>query len=477
MLQTRGLIGDQVKQAVAPINADTDFKVRQLEQQGKNAVDQINANTQLQIAQMNAKAQAAQLAAKKSSGGGGGGGSGGSTKATPLTGEKLQSSLVSGAEERLQPLLDQQKQTVSATQTYAQTAKGEQDKKAALQTAQGAAEQARQAASYTGQAIEGEAYNAAGGALADSPAARAARGEKVNVQAPAKKTTGLFDAKALLGKLFGGAASAPAAPVKAYTDNPLLQASMQSAAATNPSVARSQAKVAADEAAQQAKTLADTRAKLTQQSNMAGLISQLGQAGSTLRNAPRPNPITGPVSELYAKLGLSAAQQGQAVIDNPQTLRDAMIASAGPLIQQGYKISDSDILNATGLGTLFKPGMSITSISRKAEAGQPTGAAEATAAAADEKKSAADLTTQAAQKVEDATGVGIDKLKSATGLDEQGLNQLIISENFPAQVQALQTKIQNGDIDKDNWDKSLATYLRTVDPPALRAILKAMVDA
>lgn len=123
--QARGLIGDQVNLAIAPINAEADFKVRLLQQQSAGKVAEIEAQMRLDAAR--AAAAAARAGGGGGRGGGGGGGGGGGSKGT-LNATELATNL-------------------------AQTAGGNLQR--ARQTAETAmrqtAEQARQAASYAGQ--------------------------------------------------------------------------------------------------------------------------------------------------------------------------------------------------------------------------------------------------------------------------------------------------------------------------------------
>jgi hypothetical protein len=74
----RNLIPGQVDLAVAPIRAETAFKVAQIGAQGRQDIDKIDAQTRL----MQAQADLAKLAAARSGGGGRGGGGGSGPKVT-----------------------------------------------------------------------------------------------------------------------------------------------------------------------------------------------------------------------------------------------------------------------------------------------------------------------------------------------------------------------------------------------------------
>lgn len=83
--QARSLIADQTAQTVAPINAETEYKIKALTRQGQNEVDRINAQMRLDAA----RAAAAMASASR----GGGGGGGGSTKKTSISEGNLSGSM------------------------------------------------------------------------------------------------------------------------------------------------------------------------------------------------------------------------------------------------------------------------------------------------------------------------------------------------------------------------------------------------
>jgi hypothetical protein len=95
----RSLIPGQVELAVAPIRAETSFKVAQIGQAGREKVDEIDAQTRLAQIQLEA-AKAKAAAAARGRGGGGGGGGG---KAAAISASNLKSALAEGAQQQLAP--------------------------------------------------------------------------------------------------------------------------------------------------------------------------------------------------------------------------------------------------------------------------------------------------------------------------------------------------------------------------------------
>jgi hypothetical protein len=183
----RSYIPEQVRLAVAPINAQADYQVRQTQIRGEQTVAGINAETELMLAKMAAALQAAQIAAAKKAAAD----AAKAAKEKAPTAVQLRSELVEGARAAVGQAHEQ---AVALTR---QT--GEQNRLAASYTGQSAqyanrvkAEQAaaqrnwpanpnalnnemlRQAASYAGQSAQYAAMNAPKGQTAPVAQVRAA---------------------------------------------------------------------------------------------------------------------------------------------------------------------------------------------------------------------------------------------------------------------------------------------------------------
>lgn len=108
--QARGLIADQVQQTIAPINAETDYRIKALTREGQNAVDKIEAQMRLDAARA-----AFEEANRGGRGGGGGGGGGGSSSKGKLNDGDLQAMLQSGGQSKMQRARDTAAAAVQAT--------------------------------------------------------------------------------------------------------------------------------------------------------------------------------------------------------------------------------------------------------------------------------------------------------------------------------------------------------------------------
>lgn len=120
----RGLIGDQVQQSVAPINAQSDFLIRQLEQQGANRVAELEGQLALEMARLEASLRGRGGGGGRRGGGGGGGGR------------------QMGAERSIATVAGQARQDLQATVPQVQGMQRQ------------TAEQNRQAANYTGRSVD-----------------------------------------------------------------------------------------------------------------------------------------------------------------------------------------------------------------------------------------------------------------------------------------------------------------------------------
>lgn len=396
----RSLIPGQVAIATAPIKAQSDFAVSQINAEGRAKVDEIEANKRL------AEIKAALAAASRGGGGGGGGGKG--SGGTKLTGEKLQSNLVAGAQARLGQQGERVVQAANAAPSGADAANANAGanyagKSAALWNAQheaGASPVVEVPAEQTGKGT-GNIFSRL--ALGAQQGLKSIADQAARMQSPTSRVTKPMHAPNVYDPGY-------------YTEQP------DNTAADN--VSRLQAISQALGLSMRHLQMATAPKIATYQQTIGGKPQLAADTRITSKGrGTNTAPFTGPVDPREAataafkallpgrdnipefmSYGGQSSGSREGILsgfendqDNPQYLQDLMVAAADDLTQQGFKIDPADLPGALGLGTSYKPGMTANELAA-AIAGTP-----GRQKAADEAATKTDKDTTATNKAaEDA---------------------------------------------------------------------------
>lgn len=367
----RSFIPLQTEQIVAPIRARGEFDVRQAQIAGERSVAEINANTQFATARMAAALQAAQIkaaqdAAKKKQ------------DAMKLSQGELQGQLAASALQQLTGLGEKVQSDIKATQ--------------GLGTVAGVAGALKQAATPGTQAKRMNEFEAMGlrymgqaAAAQNRPdlygAGPTPRSAFAPVTGPLSAT--LRQAQAMgPGKAWG---SPETLPPSMRTLNPTQMAAIQQSIGRGSRNITGRLGLERYAAAQGA-----TKTYLGDVSTPLGYITAKQVQGYTpeelgyLTGAPRPFQSAADVQEMLLGAPVATTDEAGNVTygTNPYAATASQLAAqiaGGRLQQQGYDITDQDILNAMGYDKMLKPGATAYDVQQQL-AGQPTAAEQITAA-------------------------------------------------------------------------------------------------
>lgn len=486
--QARGLIADQAAQAVAPINAETDFRIRSLERQGQNDVDKIEAQMRLDAARAAAAAAASRGGGGGGRGGGGGGGGGGGSLPKP-----------------------------NATELRSAMAKRSKDKMgAAIGTAQQAmrqtGEQQRQAASYTGQsanyalrqAMERNASDRPFGAPASVRAAEQAR------QAASYTGRSVQEAR---GGLLGGSGASIGQPGRSYPAAINSDPQIAAVAAAYERTARSareaiaqQGRRSPERANPLARSLAQGIAPLYFDDNASMFTPQqieqfaaspdaalysylLPEGGGAVRRIRGVDERLGGAPQ-YADQGSfrlsEMARDGEVDDLSRSAMRDAMMLSAFDMQDEGYEIDDNEILAALDDDSTWKAGSTYADVVGRSTARGDTADQQKAVDEANERYLRDD---ERDRKNDDAATE--EELTAAAELDRQtfadvtGLDPGRYSQFRPEALARMAPDVQNGinvalerEVrDRDDLIEVLAEFDYSLSSPLDRAIIDMIAES
>ena len=454
--QARGLIADQAAQTVAPINAETNFRIRSLERQGQNDVDRIEAQIRLEAAR--AAAEAAAAASRGGGGGGrggggGGGGGGGSLpkpNATELRAAMTNRSqtkmgnAIGTAQQAMRQTAEQNRQAASyagkAAQEYAL-------KQARPKVSRAQQEADRQAVAYTGRSVTAPQQRAQP-AWQQSVARKAldtvVGQQKDNLGVTAALTAGRPAAQRIAPLYFDDTQSMfTPAQIARFAQSP--DASLYSYLLPGDGATPVRRIRGVDERLGGAPQYADQGA------------FKLGElARDAAGNMIRDNRRDGEVDEL-----------------SRSAMRDAMMLSAFDMQDEGYKIDDNEILAAVDADSAWKAGSTYADVAGRS---QGRGSIADQQAAADRAAAATGevLTDEQQKMLDDQTETERQAFTQTTGLDPNKYGQwrpdqlveMIADPKFQAAVDVASTARDRDDaVRKLTEDAGLSTadpYDRTI---------------
>lgn len=521
--QARGLIADQVAQTVAPINAETDYRIKALGREGQNAVDRIEAQMRLDAA------RAAFEEANRGGGGGGGGrgggggGGGGGASLGSLNQTELRAAMTKNAQAKMGTTINVAQQAMRQT-----------------------AEQSRQAASYAGRSAQQASQQNAPRNRAQEEAARQAGSyaaasmrptsirQAENTAADRQRQEQQRQATSYLGQSRPQRADTPGpvtrsqiiersrlAPLPTAPSRSALavqEALRQAGSMTARSGGRSASQIVAESArAMAAPRRANSLAALAAGRQAAGQVSPLYLDDNApmftpeqalrfsedpdaalygyLFNEANPARRIRSVDEIlggaprYASEGSfrlrdALAMDGSVDDTARAAMRDAMQLSAFDLADQGYDITEPEIMAALDDDATWKPGSTYADVSGRAiDRGDTADQQEAIDRQISEEQKEADAAYEAMTDAQKAAFDAEDEQDRQAFAQTTGLNardyalptasliELVASDNYRDAVD-----IASGAKDRDEVVRLLQENGWRTSDPYERTIIEIVAD-